>query len=577
MRNWRLGSQSRDKTTTGQTSTCPFSLSPEVFMFDFRNNQWQMSAVLTKVFLFLVFLIFAAVIAPNSANAQTVWTAGPDSDFQFWRFDGEFSPATGKVYFLGGRETGGTNTNGRVWSFDPVTGAYADTGVDMPVPVSNYTIARVTDASANELLMIFGGRDAGGVVVNTVQGYNPVTNTTVDLTATDPYPEVTSPGAVVVVGNKAYSFGGFDAVATTAGCHIFDITAADGARWTSCPDLTVSRSYIAAGVVDGVIYAVGGDTWDGAALNPQTIAEKLDTANPTAWDDASVADLPLPCDENRGFGFDTGSGYDLAGKVIVAGCGQWPNSPSELAESLSYDPVTNTWDQSFPDLIQARRNHAGVFIPDLGGFKPEGIVTGTPGMWVFGGRMTDDNTILATPEYFQMSVVTPPCLYSNDFNDATMEWIEEKPSVTQPGDGFLHLTPLKKKAIAVADASFTPASTGTYTFDVQFSGGTDPKNWIYLSRIDKKNQLEVLLKIATGKVVVKDRNGSVLAKTKADFTFAPSTPYQVVINYDGTNIDVTINGTPLITDFVPSRPLPAGNIGAAAKDNSFLIDNVCVN
>src|SRR5262245_42878726 len=210
-------------------------------MFDFRNQQWRSSAILMQAFLFLL-LIFAAVTVPNSANAQTVWTAGPDAGFQFWRFDGEFSPATGKVFFLGGREVGGTNTNGRVWSFDPVTGAYADTGVDMPVPVSNYTIARLTDGSGNELLMIWGGRNAAGAVVNTVQGYNPVTNTTVDFTATDPYPETTSPGSVSVVGNKAYSFGGFDAVATTAGCHIFDITAVDGTRWPSYPALILSRS-----------------------------------------------------------------------------------------------------------------------------------------------------------------------------------------------------------------------------------------------------------------------------------------------------------------------------------------------
>ena len=310
-------------------------------------------------------------------------------------------------------------------------------------------------------------------------------------------------------------------------------------------------------------------------LIAQTIVEKLDTANPVAWDDAGVSDLPVACDESRAFGFDTNSGYDVAGKIITASCGQWPNA---TAESMSYDVATNTWDQTFPDVINIRRNHAAAFLPAIDApLKPNGGVTGTPGMWVWGGYDSTGAAVLATPEYYLVTIVTPACLYSNDFNSAGLTWIEEKPAVTQPGDGFLHLTPVKKKAIAVADASFTPASTGTYTFDIQFSGGTDPKNWLYFSRIDKKNQLEVLLKIATGKVVVKDRNGSVLAKAKADFTFAPSTPYQVVINYDGTNIDVTINGTPLIIDFVPARSLPAGNIGAAAKDNTLLLDNVCVN
>jgi hypothetical protein len=199
-------------------------------------------------------------------------------------------------------------------------------------------------------------------------------------------------------------------------------------------------------------------------------------------------------------------------------------------------------------------------------------------MWVWGGYDSGGANALATPEYFTVTEVTPPCAYSNDFNDATMEWIEEKPTVTQPGDGFLHLTPLKRKAVAVADATFTPASVGTYTYDIQVTGsGILAKDWLYVSRIDKKNQLEILLKVGTGKVVVKDRNGAVLAKAKADFTFVDSTPYQVVVNYDGTNVDVTINGTPVITDFVPARSLPAGNIGAAAKNNTLLLDNVCVN
>ena len=167
------------------------------------------------------------------------------------------------------------------------------------------------------------------------------------------------------------------------------------------------------------------------------------------------------------------------------------------------------------------------------------------------------------------------CSYSQDFNDTTLEWIEEKPTVTQPGDGFLHLSPLKRKAIAVADAAFGAQAVGTYTYTAQFTGGSFSKNWLYISRVDKKHQVEVLVKMDQGKVVIKDRNFAVAAKAKADFTFAPNTPYTFVINYDGTNIDLSIDGTPVITDFVPSRVLPAANTGAAAKLNDMLIDNFC--
>jgi hypothetical protein len=191
---------------------------------------------------------------------------------------------------------------------------------------------------------------------------------------------------------------------------------------------------------------------------------------------------------------------------------------------------------------------------------------------VNGVVITDGGT---TTQDFQLDPIST-CVYENDFNNGVLEWLEEKPTVTEPGDGFLHLDPLKKKAIAVADSAFAGASSGTYTFDVQFTSGVDAKNWLYIARVDKKNGLEVLLKVEQGKVVVRDRNQNILAKTKADFTFAPSTPYNVVINYDGTNVDVTINGTPVIVDFVLTRVLPTANTGAAAKNNSLLIDNVCV-
>jgi subtilisin family serine protease len=198
--------------------------------------------------------------------------------------------------------------------------------------------------------------------------------------------------------------------------------------------------------------------------------------------------------------------------------------------------------------------------------------TGYTSRTVNGVAVTAGNT---TTQNFQL-VSANPCTYSNDFNDGVPNWVEEKPAVTEPGDGFLHLSPVKKKAIGVADSAFAGASSGTYTFDVQFSGGILAKNSLYIARVDKKNGLEVLLKVGLGRVVVKDRNVAVLAKTKGLFTFAPNTLYSVVIVYNGTTVDVTINGTPVITGLALTRTLPTANIGAAAKNNDFLIDNVCV-
>jgi subtilisin family serine protease len=332
-----------------------------------------------------------AALAPDD-YVYTPWYTIEDAPFQFTRFDAEFSQLTGRVYFLGGRLADG-NTDGSVWMYNPVAKTYSDTGIDMPVPVSNYTIARVTDAVGDEVLLIVGGRAAAGTTTTAVQGFKPGSNIAVDYTATDPYPVSTSPGSVEVVDNIAYIFGGFDSAAVIADTYLFDITAAAGSRFSTGPDLNLARSYLASAVVDGKIYAIGGDTFDGAALIAQTMVEVLDTADPTpAWDDAAAADLPFPCDENRAFGFNTLSPFDYRGTVVVAGCGQWT---AEFAWSLLYDPATDTWDETFPDLNEARRNHAAAFVPE-----GEGAI----GMYVWGGRQESDATVLATPE---VNIVTP--------------------------------------------------------------------------------------------------------------------------------------------------------------------------
>jgi hypothetical protein len=331
----------------------------------------------------------------GASPAVAQWQNGPDSPFLFTRFDGEYSLETGLVYFLGGR-LGDGSTSGEVWSFDPVTGNYADTGTAMVEPISNYEIARLVDGSGDEVLVTFGGRPAAGGVVNTVQGYYPGANSST-VFASDPYPVTTAPGGVAVVNNKAYVFGGFDAAVVIPDTYIFDILAASGSRWTEGPPLNLARSYIATAVVDGFVYALGGDTWDGTALYASTIAERLDTSNPVAWDDASVADMPVACDENRAFGFDAAAPYgSFAGKIVTAGCGQWS---SEIAESMIYDTATDTWDQAFPDLNNARRNHAGVMVP--AGYGPNG----QPGIWVFGGRQGSDSNILATPEFYNLVIL----------------------------------------------------------------------------------------------------------------------------------------------------------------------------
>jgi hypothetical protein len=145
-------------------------------------------------------------------------------------------------------------------------------------------------------------------------------------------------------------------------------------------------------VLDGKIYIFGGDVFDGASLVAQTKTEVLDPAAGT-WDDAAVAELPSASGEGRAYGFGTASGYELAGKIVIAGGGVWPSAWNEVE---AYDVATDSYDYAFPNLTTARRDHAGFFVP------------GNPGaLWVFGGWAGSDSAPFGPPEYFQVEQTGP--------------------------------------------------------------------------------------------------------------------------------------------------------------------------
>lgn len=353
-------------------------------------------SLITFVLILATLLSSAAVLtAGATADGPWVYSTNLPGNINMVRFDTEYH--NGKMYLLGYRiDTGATD--GSVWVYDVATSTWSDSGVDMPVPVSNYTIAKLTDANGVGLYL-FGGRDSAGNCTTTVQVYYPATNTTATI-PTDPWTGnvggfTTFPGTVAVAGNKAYAWGGFCGTTpdpyTSNQTFIYDPTAAAGSRWTAGPNLPAPGAYQTEAVLDGKIYSIGGDTYDGASLFPYADVLMLDPANLGAgWQ--AKAPIPTPssgvlgCDESRAFGFDTGSPYtNVAGKIVLAGCGQWPEDPTALPDNFVYTGATNTW-ATFEPLNQARRNHAGAFIVDSelcgrmwvgGGYVPGGTNVGT--------------------------------------------------------------------------------------------------------------------------------------------------------------------------------------------------------
>ncbi len=310
----------------------------------------------------------------------------------WYRYDGEFFPDTGLVYFLGGRSSSlYTDTHPDVISFDPVTQTCADTGTDMPTPVSNYTIIPLT-VNGTDLLCIFGGVGTAGSPVNNFECYDPIGNTAANMGTLPGQLGQFNPGGAAVVDNIAYVFGGFRNTASPY--HTSETWGWDPGTnlWTQKGNITIGRGYINVEVVDGIIYGFGGDVFDGANLNAQTIAESFDPAAGT-WNDAAVADMPQATGEGRAFGFSPTSPYDQAGRIIIASGGLWPASTPEV---FFYDLASDTYDYSFPDLNVSRRDAAGFFIPS------------DPGqMWVFGGWAGADAQPFGLPEFYSVNITTP--------------------------------------------------------------------------------------------------------------------------------------------------------------------------
>jgi uncharacterized repeat protein (TIGR01451 family) len=356
------------------------------------------------------------------------WMPGPSvAPFEYNRFDGVFDPYDGLIYFPGGR-TGGATHDRSIWTYDPVNDTWADTGCDMNHNAANITVALIEDdgTGRGEALYVVGGYDAVAAVnIDDVQRYYPSqAGCVVEDVTTDPFPGIVSgqiigAGGVGVVNDKIYYFGGWENVAVpyfTDQTWEFDPQAADGNRWTEITDATLNppRAYIDSAVHDGLLYAMGGiDYFDATPeLNPTDTVEVFDPANPGAgW--VALASMPIATAEGRGFGFDADTlGLNQpADKIYVVGGGDWPDQSAEVME---YDVNTNTWDQTFPDLITGRRDHAGVYVPICTPEPDDGL----PGMWVFGGRIAADDPPFGDPEYYPLpcGVAAPELSITKDVN-----------------------------------------------------------------------------------------------------------------------------------------------------------------
>lgn len=358
-----------------------------------RVMSWLLAVLLP------VALIVVAIVLASGAGVPSASVVGPSPSVGSWSnlpnfpavdlgFPGNGAPSTGplklkravavayphngRIYILGGRHRpDGEDIGVRwIWEYNPTTNALAQKSalLDGEAYGDRYLAtmaAAVLTGTSGPRIYAIGGVSMDSIVTATVRIYNPNTDTASNLTVADNWPANPArvPGGYAVYNNKLYVFGGHATKPSSqlfSDTWVFDPMQPAGSKWTQIAgaNLSVARAYIAGATLDGYIYAIGGDVVVSSTVTPVRTVERLDPANPGAgWQ--AMAPLPYAKGDMGAWAYDTGSGYEIAGRIVVAGGGY----PAPDAHAYIYDPAGNSW-AYFADMLRPRRNYAST---QLGG------------------------------------------------------------------------------------------------------------------------------------------------------------------------------------------------------------------
>ena len=195
----------------------------------------------------------------------------------------------------------------------------------------------VAVAAANGKIYLIGGFGAGGVVLSSVEEYDPATNS---WRFVAPLPHGVHHTAAAVIGSSVYVVGGYGSIDFDPLSTVYRYDPATD-EWTRLADLPKARGALGAVTIDGKIYAVGGlpGGRDLAVYDPATNMWTALPPMPTARDHlAAVA---------------------ARGILFVAG-GRFPFNTNAFE---CYEPGPQRW-TSLPPMPTARAGIAGAFSGD---------------------------------------------------------------------------------------------------------------------------------------------------------------------------------------------------------------------
>jgi len=326
------------------------------------------SRFLSRVFVSTLVAALVATAAHAAARPEGTctppgaWTTGTDFPGTEVRAWGAFFPPDGKFYLMGGRsdDTAGDDFP-NINIYDPATDTWSVSTATFEDNQVNNMVGGVLDFGGTQYIVVVGGSAAGATTASSdVRQYDPVTDT---LTVLDQDPWIGNtdgamlPGGAAVYQNKLFVFGGFDiAIGMLDTIYQFDPSAPAGSRWTAMTaTLPTPIGYIPTATSNGLIYLLGGSTWD------PTGATILDSAESSVYSPGTDAIQPITAIPRATA--ETRAVTVLDGTIWVLGGGR--DAPNPSNEVDVYDPVADSWSIG-PAFVNARRNFAADIDPASG-------------------------------------------------------------------------------------------------------------------------------------------------------------------------------------------------------------------